>query len=85
MREFYKNKEVFRKSLELCAGHCEVVWDFKFERFVEIPKSISFNSMSQEEFAELYDKVMSIIVSKFLVHLNDRDRNNFFEILDNEI
>lgn len=85
VREFYKNKEVFRKSLELCAGHCELVWDFKFERFVEIPKSISFNSMSQEEFAELYEKVMSIIVSKFLVHLDDRDRNNFFEILDNEI
>ena len=41
--------------------------------------------MPQEEFAELYDKVMSIIVSKFLVHLNDRDKNNFFEILDNEI
>ena len=41
--------------------------------------------MSQEEFAELYEKFMSIIVSKFLVHLDDRDRDNFFEILDNEI
>ena len=85
VREFYKNKEVFRKSLELCAGHCELAWDFKFERFVEIPKSISFNSMSQEEYAELYDKVMGIIVSRFLVHLDDMDKNNFFEILDNEI
>lgn len=82
VKEFYKDKEIFRKTIELACGHCEVVYDLKNERFVEIPKSISFDSMSQEEFSELYDKVMLLITTKFLVHLDEKDKAIFFDILD---
>lgn len=82
VKDWYKDKEPFRKTLELACGHCDVIYDIRNERFIEIPRSISFDSMSQEDFSELYDKVMRLIVEKFLVHLNPEDLANFFEILD---
>lgn len=82
VRDFYKDKEIFRKTIELACGHCDVIYDISNERFVEIPRSISFESMSQEDFSELYNKVIRLIVEKFLVHLSPEDLANFFEILD---
>ena len=82
VKKWHGDKEHFRKCLEISCGHCDVVWCMKTNSWVEIPKSIAFDKMSQEEFSELYDKVMALICDEFLTHLTDEDKNNFFEILD---
>lgn len=59
----FKSKENFRKYLEISAGHCEVIFHPRLQEFVEIPKSISFGSMDNAEFSELYSKVKDVIFS----------------------
>lgn len=59
----FKSKDNFRKYLEISAGHCEVIFHPRLQEFVEIPKSISFGSMDNAEFSELYGKVKDVIFS----------------------
>lgn len=59
----FKSKGNFRKYLEISAGHCEVIFHPRLQEFVEIPKSISFGSMDNAEFSELYSKVKDVIFS----------------------
>lgn len=57
----FKSKEGFRKYVEVAAGYFDLFYSPKQEEFVEIPKSISFGSMDNAEFTELYDKVKNVI------------------------
>lgn len=59
----FKSKDNFRKYLEISAGHCDVIFHPRLQEFVEIPKSISFGSMDNAEFSELYGKVKDVIFS----------------------
>lgn len=59
----FKSKDNFRKYLEISAGHCDVIFHPRLQEFVEIPKSISFGSMDNAEFSELYSKVKDVIFS----------------------
>lgn len=66
-----KNFERFRKDVVIQAGFYEQTFnldgDFKLEA-----KSISFASMDDEQFAEVYDAVADVILSKVLVSYKDR-------------
>lgn len=59
----FKTKENFRKYLEISAGHCEVIFHPRMQEFVEIPKSISFGSMDNAAFSDLYQRVKEVIFS----------------------
>lgn len=59
----FKNKDNFRKYLEVAAGHCEVIYHPRLQEFVEIPKSISFGSMDNTTFSDLYKRVKDVIFS----------------------
>ena len=59
--EFFKNRESFRKTIEISAGWFERVYSLSLNDWVESPKSISFNSMSEAEFQEHYDRVYDVI------------------------
>jgi hypothetical protein len=59
----FKSKDNFRKYLEISAGHCEVIYHPRLQEFVEIPKSISFGSMDNAQFSDLYDRVKDVIFS----------------------
>lgn len=61
--ERFKTKDNFRKYLEIAAGHCEVFYHPRLQEFVEIPKSISFGSMDNAEFSDLYDRVKNAVFS----------------------
>lgn len=63
---FRGNKEVFRKSLEVTAGFCERIFNLKLNSWVDVPKSISFGSMSAEEFNNLYERVKDVLWAAFL-------------------
>ena len=59
----FKSKENFRKYLEMAAGHCDIIYHPRLQEFVEVPKSISFGSMDNTAFSELYERVKDVIFS----------------------
>lgn len=72
--EFFKNnKEVFRKSLEVSAGHCDKVYSFKLKEWVDVPKSISFSELGEFEFRELYDRVKDVILLTILRGISEEE------------
>lgn len=62
-QEFFKNDiEIFRKSIEIAAGSCEIVYLIEKKEWGEIHKSIAFDKMDEAEFSELYSKVLDVIL-----------------------
>ena len=61
--ERFKNKENFRKYIEISAGHCDVIFHPRLQEFVEIPKSIAFAKMDNTAFSDLYGRVKDVIFS----------------------
>lgn len=59
----FRNKENFRKYLEVAAGYCDLFYHPRLQEFVEIPKSISFGKMDNTAFSDLYSKVKDVIFS----------------------
>lgn len=59
----FKTKDIFRKNLEIAAGHCETMYHPVLQDYVEMPKSISFASMDNAEFSDLYSRVKDVIFS----------------------
>ena len=59
----FKTKENFRKYLEIAAGYCDVLFNPRLREFVEIPRSISFSSMDNASFSDLYQRVKDVIFS----------------------
>ena len=71
---FFKNDiERFRKSVEIAAGHSDVVWNIKLKTEVEVPKSISFEKMDEIEFKDLYEKVKNVLFSVFLTDISEQE------------
>lgn len=61
--ERFRDKDNFRKYVEIAAGHCEVIYHPRLQEFVEMPKSISFGSMDNTAFSDLYKRVKDVIFS----------------------
>lgn len=71
-RELFKNNiEIFRKSIEVASGHCEVLFNPKIKDYVDVPKSIAFDKMDNIEFQELYDKVKDVLFATFLKNIDE--------------
>lgn len=61
--ERFRDKDNFRKYVEIAAGHCEVIYHPRLQEFVEMPKSISFGSMDNTAFSDMYKRVKDVIFS----------------------
>jgi hypothetical protein len=73
-QEFFKNNlEVYRKSLEVTAGWCEPIYDFEQETWIYAPKSISFRSMKEEEFNQLYNNVRDILFNSLIPNISQEE------------
>ena len=59
----FKTKDGFRKSIEVAAGHYEPLYNVTTGAFDHAPKSISFGSMDNAEFSDLYNRVKDVIFS----------------------
>jgi hypothetical protein len=67
---FNENKEGFRKTCEMTAGHCEKVYHLGLKSWIDTPLSISFDNMDEFEFRELYEAVRRVIFDGFLRHVS---------------
>lgn len=70
---FNNNVDVFRKTVEMTAGHCEKVYSIKLKEWVDVPKSISFDSVDNIEFNEIYKRVYDVLLSTFLKHISEQE------------
>ena len=79
-QEAWRSKEGFRQYLTVTAGYYDVYYNQRLQTFVETPRSWSFDSMSESEFSDLYDRMKDVI---FAV-LGDKVTEEIFEsILSN--
>lgn len=70
--EFFKNEiELFRKTVEMAAGYCDIVYSVKRKEWAEIPLSISFSKLDEFQFRELYERVKDVIFIVFLKHITE--------------
>lgn len=73
-RSFFKdNIECFREAVQVAAGHCEICYSVKRKDWIDIPKSISFDSMTEDEFSDLYERVKNVIYQLFIPEKNKKE------------
>ena len=70
---FYDNVDSFRKTVEVSAGHCEPVYNRTRNEWLDMPKSIAFDKMTESEFSALYERVKDVLFSLFISNVNKDD------------
>ena len=75
-RFFYDNKDSFRKTVEISAGHCEPVYNRTRNEWVDMPKSVAFDKMTESEFSALYERVKDVLYNMFLTNVNREEFEN---------
>lgn len=63
---FRENLENFRRTLTLLAGFTDQVYLPSSGEWIETPRSISFERMSEAEFRLLYDATLNVLLGQFL-------------------
>jgi len=74
---YFKSIDGFRKSVLIAAGFTKVFWSVKHQCFLEEAESISFASMDDARFREVYSKCKDVIfglISKY-VTIEDFESN----------
>lgn len=77
-QSWFGSMDAWRKAVEVTAGHCEKAYSLTLNDWVEIPKSIAFDKMKEEEFQDLYERVKHVLFTIFLPDIAEED---FFEAL----
>lgn len=72
-KHFKNNVECFRKTVEVAAGHCDTVYNLSLKSWVDIPKSIAFDKLKQEEFEDLYERVKDVLFATFLKGIDEEE------------
>lgn len=75
-KHFKDNVNLFRKTVEMSAGHCETAYSIGRKEWFDIPKSISFDTMDNVEFQELYESVKRVLFDVFIKVSNEEFERN---------
>lgn len=67
---FNENVDIFRKTAEIAAGHYELVYSVARHSWLEIPKSIAFDKLSESDFENLYNRIKDVIFITFIPEAN---------------
>lgn len=73
--ELYPHPENFRKAVQIMAGFYETYFLVDGTQIIE-SKSIAFESISEEEFQDVYNKVLDVILNNFFPENNREDFEN---------
>lgn len=74
VQEHFKNdKNKFRESVQIAAGYTETFYSIERKEWIEKTKSISFESMSEEDFIDLYEKVKTVLFKIFLKNITEEE------------
>lgn len=64
-QERYTNFRIFRKAVELAAGHVEIIPSLDGEPHIQV-QSIAWDALDEHGFQELFPQVMRVCVDGFL-------------------
>lgn len=71
---FFKDDvEVFRKTVEISSGHFEPVYSTARKEWIEVPRSIAFDKLTEADFHNLYERVKDTLYSLFLKSVSKED------------
>jgi len=73
--ECEKNRETFRSDIIILAGYYTASIRLNGDPIIKA-KSISFGSMKQDEFEELYSKVIDVILARVMTNYTRDDLND---------
>ena len=74
---FHEDVEVFRKCVEVAAGHYELHYSIARKEWLQIPRSIAFDKLSESDFSDLYVRVKGVLFQTFI----SEERRKEFEYL----
>ena len=69
-QEFFKDKDKFRKTIEMTAGYCDTIYSIKRKEWIDVPLSISFDKLDEAGFSELYERVKDVLFMTALKHVS---------------
>ena len=75
MQETYENQEIFRKYLEMLAGHFDTVISARTGEAMYWPKSINWDSLDETEFRKLFNEVVNAFLGWYGQKLDDMQIN----------
>lgn len=70
---FHNSKDGFRHTLTIAAGYYDTIYSISDKRWLQTPKSISFDKMSEDEFGKLYEAVVNTVFKIFLPNVNQKE------------
>lgn len=73
---FKDSKDKFRESVQIAAGYTETFYSIDKKEWLEKAKSISFESMKEEDFIDLYESVKDILFKIFLKNISEEEFMN---------
>lgn len=73
---FKDSKDKFRESVQIAAGYTETFYSIDKKEWLEKAKSISFESMKEEDFIDLYESVKDILFKIFLKDISEEEFMN---------
>lgn len=73
-QEQYGDVEIWRKVLEMAAGHFETVIDSKGKTYLW-PKSIAWDELDEDAFRDLFGRVVNVYLARYGERLSDLQVN----------
>lgn len=70
---FHENVDAYRKTVEVAAGHYEPVYSVARQSWLEVPKSIAFDKLSEADFHDLFERVKAVIYQTFIPNVNKEE------------
>jgi hypothetical protein len=65
MQDDFEDQEVWRKYLEMCAGHFHTIISPKTGESMYIADSINWESLEETDFKELFNRVINAFISRY--------------------
>lgn len=63
---FSNSSKAFRDTILLNTGFCDRIYSYKYNAYVDIPRSVAFGSMSEDEFEQVYSKTLDFIIQHLM-------------------
>ena len=63
---FKDNIEKFRETLLIATGYTETFYDIRRQAWLEKPRSIAFDKMSEADFSDFYERAKDVIFNYFI-------------------
>jgi len=79
IQDQYDNQEIFRKYLEMLAGHFDTVISARTGEAMYWPRSIGWDALDETEFRRLFDEVVNAFLNWYGDKLNDHQVGRLLE------